>query len=218
MSGARSEPDDRDARQFERLAFFSDAVFAIAITVLVLDVKAPPGPHGELRLTLALPSILAFAISFFVIGRYWIAHHGLFGGLQREDGRLRSVNLIYLASIVFLPFPTSILELYPASATNMIFYAASVATVGLLQVWLCFVARRPALLRPGETRGITVSFVIHGLGAPLVFLTSIPVAMVWPKLAPLFWILIWPASGLAATLGGRLQKRIDGPAAAVAST
>ena len=135
--------NERAERQFERLAFFSDAVFAIAITLLVLDLK-PPNPHAPFDLRSMEPSFEGFAISFFVISLYWLAHHQLFGSLLREDRRLRVTNLWFLASVAFLPYPTSVIGSYDTATGPVIFYALSVATVGVLLVVLTWAARRPA--------------------------------------------------------------------------
>jgi uncharacterized membrane protein len=218
MGDERSDHEAREARQFERLVFFSDAVFAIAITLLVLDLRTTPGPHGELRLATAVQGIVSFGISFVLIGRYWIAHHALFGALRQEDAPLRAVNFVFLFCIVFLPFPTKVIEQYPLSTTSVVFYALSVAAVGLTGVVLCFVARRPALLRPGETRGGTVRFALRALPSPLIFIASTAMAWPAPRLTPFLWILIWPASLGAEWLGRRLQRRIDGRPASNAST
>jgi uncharacterized membrane protein len=203
--------DERASRQLERLIFFSDAVFAIAITVLVLDLRVIPGPHHELRLATAVPGMISFAISFYVIGRYWLAHHALFGALRREDGRLRTVNLAFLAGVVFLPFPTVLLETYDASVTSVVFYAASVGVVGLLQIWLCLVARRPALMFEGETRGGTIAMVLRSAPAPAVFLVSIGLAVVAPRAALYFWMLLWPLGRAMDIIARRTQARIDRP-------
>jgi uncharacterized membrane protein len=211
MGEERSDHEGREDRQFERLVFFSDAVFAIAITLLVLDIRVTPGPHGALRLDTAVPSIVSFALSFAVIGRYWVAHHALFGGLRREDPTLRAANLVFLFAVVFLPFPTKVLNEYPISTTSVEFYGVSVATVGLLQILLCFIARRARLMRAGETRGGTVRFAVRALAAPSVFIVSIAVAAAGsePRVAAYLWILIVPVSLAADRLAPILQRRID---------
>src|ERR1700723_51476 len=89
---------------FERFIFFSDAVFAIAITLLVLDLKVPNA--DAFALAPLIPKLLGFGISFYVIGRYWLAHHQLFEAVEGYDGLLLGANLWFLASIAFLPFPT----------------------------------------------------------------------------------------------------------------
>jgi uncharacterized membrane protein len=192
MSGAAHPPDDREQRQFERLAFFSDAVFAIAITLLVLDLKAPSGPKFRLDLAELGPAILGFVISFSVIAIYWLTHHAIFGALVREDRRLRVANLFFLASIAFLPFPTSIIARYPATTGSVIFYALSVALVGFFEVILILAARRQGLMRHGETSETTRWLIARGLTPPTIFLISTVVALAAPGPAQLTWILIWP--------------------------
>jgi uncharacterized membrane protein len=192
MSVAAHPPDDREQRQFERLAFFSDAVFAIAITLLVLDLKPPSGPTFRLDLGELLPTFLGFVISFSVIAIYWLTHHAIFGALVREDRRLRIANLVFLACIAFLPFPTSIIARYPATSGSVIFYALSVAAVGLCEVILILAARRQGLMRPGETPETTRWLIARGLTPPAIFLSSAVVAPFAPGPAQWVWILIWP--------------------------
>ena len=113
----------RNARlQFERLVFFSDAVFAIAITLLVLDLRLPLSSHGEINLGGIGSKVFGFALSFSVIGIYWLSHHRLFGELRAKDRALRVANLFFLASIVFLPFPTSVIAQFPATTVSVVFY------------------------------------------------------------------------------------------------
>jgi len=193
MSEPSAPNDPRETRQFERLVFFSDAVFAIAITLLVLDLKPPAGAFDVRALKAMIPSFEGFGISFFVIAVYWLAHHDLFGALRREDRTLRLMNLAFLASIAFLPFPTSVIALYTATTAPVIFYALSVAAVGMLQVGLILVARRPSLMRPGESVAKTHRPIVRSLVAPVVFLASAVVAVRAPHLATYMWILIWPA-------------------------
>jgi uncharacterized membrane protein len=193
MNADADRNDPHEAHQFERLVFFSDAVFAIAITLLVLDLKPPMGAFNAQALEAMIPSFEGFGISFFVIAVYWLAHHEIFGALRREDGALRIMNLVFLASIAFLPFPTSVIALYASTTAPVIFYALSVAAVGLLQVGLILVARRPSLMKSGETRAKTRRLVVRSLVAPAVFLASVGVAFTAPRLATYTWILIWPA-------------------------
>src|SRR3954470_16595276 len=99
---------ERAAKGAERLVFFSDAVVAIAMTLLVLPlteiepegkpVLAVLGEHQNDR--------WAFAVSFFVIARYWAAHHRAFRLVRNHSDRLIGLNILWLASIVFLPFPS----------------------------------------------------------------------------------------------------------------
>ena len=121
----------------ERLVFFSDAVFAIAITLLALDIHLPvEAAHltDKQLLTSLLqiwPKYLSFIISFLVIGNFWIAHHHRFSLVTHYDNRLLLLNLLVLMSIAFIPFPTSMIS-ENGNRTATIFYALSIATTGLL--------------------------------------------------------------------------------------
>src|SRR3954468_6873094 len=94
-----------------RIEAFNDGVFAIAITLLILEIRVPE--QGDTRLAPALlnlwPSYLAFATSFFEIGVMWINHHRLFTMIRRTDQRLLIFNLLLLLGITFVPFPTALI-------------------------------------------------------------------------------------------------------------
>jgi uncharacterized membrane protein len=95
-----------------RIEAFSDGVFAIAITLLILEIQVPPKtPHGGLRAALVdlWPSYLAFLASFMTIGVMWLNHHRLFTLISKRDDWLIAFNLIVLLGITWLPFPTALL-------------------------------------------------------------------------------------------------------------
>lgn len=194
---------------FERLVFFSDAVFAIAITLLVLDLKLQTGPHGEILIAALIPKLLGFVVSFSVTSFYWLAHHRLFKTLRAESAALRGVNLVFLASVVFLAFPTSVVSEHVAVPWAVIFYAASVSATGLLLAALVLVARRAPLMRPGETRARTLNLVMRALGAPVVFITSCALAFTAPLAAMLLWMLTPVSIRALGWLGARLGQRLD---------
>ena len=172
---------------FERLVFFSDAVFAIAITLLVLDLKLQTGPHGDILWDRLIPKVLGFVISFSVTSFYWLAHHRLFKTLRAESVWLRSTNLVFLGCVVFLAFPTSVISEHPTTTWAVIFYALSVSSTGLLMALLVLVARRPEMMRPEETRGGTWILFLRALGPPLVFSGS----CLWVEQDPTVAMLLW---------------------------
>jgi len=94
-----------------RVEAFSDGVFAIAITLLILEIRVPQPSAGPLGPQLARqwPSYLSFFISFAFIGIMWINHHRLFTHIRRSDNTLLLLNLLLLLGITFVPFPTSVL-------------------------------------------------------------------------------------------------------------
>ena len=169
MAHGEAEPDEGRQLGFERLLFFSDAVFAIAITILVLDLRPDDILQHGFDLGPLLPKLTGFAVSFYVIGRYWAAHHDLFVRVRGYDGRLITTNLWFLFGIVFLPFTTAVVVIARADPGPVILYAASLTYVGAMMVVLILMARRPALLAPGQARGGTWDEVVNAAAAPFVF-------------------------------------------------
>jgi len=194
---------------FERLVFFSDAIFAIAITILVLDLKLQVGPHGEILFDKLIPKLIGFVVSFSVTGLYWLAHHRLFKTLQAESATLRVVNLVFLASVVFLAFPTSVISEYVATPWAVIFYALSVTATGLLMAVLILVARRPELMRPGETMGGTWILFLRALAPPLVFSGTCLLAAQDPMAAMLLWMTLPVVIRVLHFAGVQIGKRVD---------
>jgi uncharacterized membrane protein len=189
-----------DETGLERLIFFSDAVFAIAITLLILDIRLPEAPVGttgpnsrELftQLTSLGPQYLAYIISFLVIGLFWMNHHRKFRSIYAYNRRMMMLNLILLMAVAFLPFPTSIISAY-ANSTGVIFYALSVSLAGFLATLLWWYVSRNRLIDPHLTQSQIRRETLRGLVVPAIFLLSIPIALVNPDLAMFSWILIAP--------------------------
>jgi len=197
---------------FERLIFFSDAVFAIAITLLVLDLRPAVGPEGQFILGPMIPNLIGFGLSFYVVGRYWLAHHALFETVRSYDRRLLGTNLAFLASIAFLPFPTSVVALAKADTGPVMFYAMSVAAVGLLLMLVALAARKPALMRPGETRGGTANRLAGMAASPVVFLAAACLAPYSARDALFLLLALIPAGSLSNRVGRMLRHRIDAAA------
>ncbi|HXZ74928.1 MAG TPA: TMEM175 family protein, partial [Streptosporangiaceae bacterium] len=118
--------------EYDRVLFFSDAVFAIAITLLVVDIRVPDVVvNAGQEIKDSNGRILSFAISFLVIGLFWMAHHRLFRYITALDRSLMFLNLLFLGTIAFLPYPTALLfagsTRHPAAPA---FYASCVAGAG----------------------------------------------------------------------------------------
>ena len=177
-------PGRRDRHQFERLVFFSDAVFAIAITLLVIDLRLPEGlGRGDAALGHALldliPRYIGLVVSFFVIGRFWSGHHDAFGYLAAADGTLVWRNLLLLFGIVVMPFPTALLGGYPQSRLAIAVYAGWLLLTGLANRHLLHHAlRQPDLAGPDLTPGIARSFLTGSLTPILIGLMALSAAMV----------------------------------------
>ena len=108
-----------------RLEALSDGVFAIVITLLILDIRVPDVEYVQLAAALlaGLPRIFAYVISFGVIGVYWLAHHQSLQLVSKIDGWLIWINFIYLLAVSFMPFPTALLGRYPLQPLPIVIYA-----------------------------------------------------------------------------------------------
>jgi uncharacterized membrane protein len=194
---------------FERVVFFSDAVFAIAITLLALDVRLPPvensGGEAVARAMVGLlPQIGAYVLSFVVIGQFWVGHHRLFRLVAGYDYRLVWLNLVFLLSIAFLPVPTRIIAEHGDTAPGTIFYAVCLCAVGGLEflVWW-YVARERRLVAPTVSPDLVRYIELRILTVPVVFALSVPITLVSPALGKLTWALIW----VVMVAFGRLYPR-----------
>src|SRR5688572_12894187 len=109
---------------------FTDGVMAVAITLLVLNLEVPTVPASDLNDALVdlFPSLIAYVLSFALVGRFWIIHHRLFETLRGFDARLMTMNLAFLALIVLVPFAT---ELFDRYTKEPIAAAVLGATLGL---------------------------------------------------------------------------------------
>ena len=105
--------------QLERLILFSDAVFAIAITLLIIEIKVPEIHKEELSeltvlqaLAQLAPKFAGFLVSFLLIGQYWVMHHRMFGFVINYTERLIWLNILLLLTIVLMPFSTAFYSEY----------------------------------------------------------------------------------------------------------
>jgi uncharacterized membrane protein len=178
--------------EFSRIVAFSDGVFAIAITLLVLSLHIEENLGGQ-SLGHALweqrQDLLAYAISFAVIGRFWVIHHRFFSDVTGFDGRLLALNIFYLAWIVLIPFSSEVLGDHGGDTDAVVLYAVNLAVVAVLGWVMAYDAHRAGLTKidPHEER----EFRLRAFSVAIVFLASVPLAFVSPGLAPLFWLMLF---------------------------
>ncbi len=199
----------RDTTLLERLTFFSDAVFAIAITLLVIEIK-PPVVHGAgeeaLRnaLLALIPQYIGFIVSFFVIGRFWLGHHRLFGLLARSDDKLIVANLLLLFGIAFMPFPTAVFSDYVNFKTATFLYAGWLVLLGLAHWRLIKVALRTELLDPHHDAALA-AHIKRGAWLPIVIGILAGTAATVGPLATLVVLMVGPAAG--SYVLGHIRRR-----------
>ena len=192
-ASSRITPTREDAEvEFNRIVAFSDGVFAIAITLLVLTLEVPAGVDDlgqELRDR--SDEFLAYALSFAVLGKLWLSHHRFFGSLGRFDGTLLALNLLYLAFVALVPFTSDLLGNYSGESVAVVAYALNLAAVSLVFTISVRYSVRHDLIREwarghAELFAGWTDFFVAG-----VFLVSIPVALVSPTAATLVWLGIF---------------------------
>ena len=164
-----------------RIEAFSDGVFAIAITLLILEIQVPPQtPHGGLRSALAdlWPSYLAFLASFMTIGVMWLNHHRLFTLINKKDDGLIAFNLLLLLGVTWLPFPTALLaeHLLGAHADQQVaalIYAGSFLALAIVfNVMWRYAIRRKIVSEEVNAVGITRQYAL----GPIMYAVLVAIA------------------------------------------
>ncbi len=114
-----------------RIEAFSDGVFAVAITLLVLNLQVPQLAASVVsrellpKLFELWPKLLIYVLSFVIVGIYWVAHHNTFNYIKRSDRFLLWLNLLLLLCIVFIPFPTALIGQYPEQQISVVIYGGT---------------------------------------------------------------------------------------------
>jgi uncharacterized membrane protein len=182
-------------RDLDRVGAFSDGVFAIAITVLVLTITVPSVPADELgdALDELIRPVFAYFLSFYVVGVYWFSHHKMWHFIRRVDARFLMLNMVLLALVALLPFPTDLIGNYGETQEATIIYAVTVALTGLASTALWwYVSENNRLLRDDTPKDYVRIARLRGASVPVVFLCSIPIAFIDADVAKMMWLLLVP--------------------------
>lgn len=195
--------------EFDRVGAFSDAVFAIALTLLVLDLHLPHLHRADgvsdfmHALGNIVPDLIAFAVSFSIIGQHWISHHQFYARLGAVDSRFVGLNVVYLACIALVPFPTSVISQYVDNPMSFTLFAVVLSMVSVMEAVIIAYAQAARLVRdswtPEEYR-----FAVREALVPIVlFLGTIQVAFL---ISPISTIVLWlPLSFLLRWLMERMR-------------
>jgi uncharacterized membrane protein len=184
-------------RDRDRIVNLSDGVFAIAITLLILDIRVPDIPENlvasELpRELLSLwPKYLGYFLSFVGISSFWLIHHSIFRPIRAYDRNLLYLNFLFLMLVAFVPFPTSLLGEYGNHQLPVAVYAATLAVGRLLLTALYWYSTRDGRLLDEPQDPATVRFfLIRGLTIPAIFLLSIAVSFFSVSAAIWTWLIM----------------------------
>jgi uncharacterized membrane protein len=190
--GESGTSEDRD-----RIVNLSDGVFAIAITLLVLDIQVPDLPENMVSSQLpgALlslwPNYFGYFLSFVGISAFWLIHHSIFSAIRAYDRSLLYLNFLFLMVVAFVPFPISLLGEYGDHQLPVAIYAATLA-VGrvLLTAIHWYSTRNDRLLDEPQDPAMVRFFLIRGLTIPAIFLLSIGISFLSVGVAIWTWLIM----------------------------
>ena len=168
--------------QLERLILFSDAVFAIAITLLVIDIKIPEIHKEHIRETVLLqklkellPKFVGFLISFLIIGQYWVVHHRMFSFVINYTDRLIWLNILFLFATALMPFSTGFYSEYVLRGviSPFIFYSFNIVLLGVANflMWR-YISNPKRNLTENLTPALSRYFSLRALTVPFIFVIS----------------------------------------------
>ena len=180
----------------QRLEAFSDGVFAIVITLLILDIKIPDVQPIALPAALVdlLPQLLTYIMSFFIVGLYWHIHHQVATEIKLIDGAFIWLNLVWLLFVSVLPFPTSLLGRYPLQPIPLSIYGINLILVNVTgYIILVYFKNHPDLrfqpMSSAELRAIAPIYVaVNGL---YIFAIGAAWFFPWLSYGIYFLVLIW---------------------------
>ena len=183
-------------RVSNRIIGFSDGVFAIAITLLVLTIDVPSNLTSSEEVSTflrqALPQLVAYAVAFMVIGTFWLRHYRMLNLCRAVDGRVLVLNLVFLAFVSLLPFPSDLLGNVQSTSTVIAFCAvAGVATLCEISLWR-HLHRHRELLLPDIPEERTASLTLWRFWSLGVFIISILVSLFFPRIAVLLVLALLP--------------------------
>ncbi|MCX6338280.1 MAG: TMEM175 family protein [Bacteroidetes bacterium] len=186
--------------QLDRISFFTDGVFAIAITLLVIEFKVPVIAHPEDRLLWEKLhemgwQFLGFIISFCIVGYYWSVHHRVFGYIEHYTNDLIWLNLFFLFSVVLLPFSSGLLGEY-ASESDMLlpyaFYVINICLTAIMNALLWVYVNNPkrSLLTHVISRERVQLGLFFTMVLPTIFILSLIISFAYPMLGRLIPLTI----------------------------
>lgn len=200
MRRASREPElHGPGHALERLIFFSDAVFAIAITLLIIEIHVPEvhAPYDDRDFLVALarliPNFISFLISFFVIGSFWFGHHRAFDCARHWDPRLVFPNLMVLCAIAAMPFFTALSSEYYGHRVPVAFYCGWMTLAALANIRLQRIVTSPPVVGEHVPLAQCLEIRQRGYSVLLGAATSFVVSLIEPWLGQpaLATIFLW---------------------------
>ncbi len=179
-----------------RFEAFSDGVFAIAMTLLVIEIKVPDLSQATASTAInalihTAPHILSYVTSFLVIGVLWLNHHALFHLLKRVDRIALTINLVLLMCIAFIPFPTALIGEYGKLQSVVMFYGLTLSLTGIVYNALWFyVVRQYLWSHPQADRHFVYQASLWSICYPILYLIASLLSCRNITLSTILYILI----------------------------
>jgi uncharacterized membrane protein len=164
------------------------------MTLLVVGIGVPTVQEARLgdALRELRPEIVSFFVSFLVVGYYWLAHHRFFAQLRSLNTPLIVLNLVYLAAIAFVPFPTALVGKYEDEPVSVIMYALTLGAASFLETAMFVAARRGGCFQREVPDDAYRFFIVASMLPVLAFAISIPISLFNTSWALLSWLLVIP--------------------------
>jgi uncharacterized membrane protein len=177
---------------FDRVVNFSDAVMAIVITILILELKVPSVDQGHLVDKLAHMSVefLGFLISFVMIGIMWLQHHKLFRMVDRYNTGLLVLNFMFLLCVCFIPFPSGLIAKYQSSTAAIVMYYSTIGLASLCRFGMLVWCHATGILNITNTNYVEVRS--GSVAIPLVCGLSIITAVLFGNLTATVVFIVSP--------------------------
>jgi uncharacterized membrane protein len=176
-----------------RVEALSDGVFAIVMTLLVFDLRLPEATLAELPAALATlwPKFLGYAVSFLLLGIYWIGHRNQFNFIRRADQNFHWLNIFFFGVVCLVPFSTGILSRYPDALLAVTIYGINLITIGvaLFSIWT-YATYRGHLVDADLPRAVVRLGKQRSLLAPACYLVAILAGLIDPRLSLVIYALV----------------------------
>jgi len=180
-----------------RIEALTDGVFAVAMTLLVLDIKVPELEQSlssaelPLRLLALWPKFLTYAISFVILGVYWVGHHMQLSFIRSADRPLLWINILFLLWVALVPFSTALLSEYTTHRLAVAVYGANLIAIGLtlaLHWWYATAGTRH--VDPNTHPGLVRAAMVRTLMGPLLYLIAIAISFFSTELSLVVYALV----------------------------
>lgn len=179
-----------------RFEAFSDGVFAIAMTLLVIEIRVPDLSQATVSTAIdalihTAPHILSYITSFLVIGVLWLNHHALFHLVKRVDRIALTINLVLLMCIAFIPFPTVLIGEYGKLQPIVMFYGLTLSFTGIVYnaLWV-YVVRQYPWGHPQANRRFIYQASLWSIGYPIFYLIASLLSLSNTTLSTVLYVLI----------------------------